>query len=68
MGNRLVMINQWFVEQSGRPSPAQHGVVDVFFFVKPWDFHRKTIGKWWFNGGLMMLNGILWDFMGCTLW
>ena len=23
--------------------------------------HRKTIGKWWFKG-------ILWDFMGFTLW
>ena len=23
--------------------------------------NRKTIGKWWFNG-------ILWDFMGFTLW
>ena len=23
--------------------------------------HRKTIGKWWFNGGLMGFYEILWD-------
>ena len=27
--------------------------------------HRKTIGKWWFNGGLMVIKwDFKWDFMG----
>ena len=26
-----------------------------------WENHRKTIGKWWFNGDLMGFYGILWD-------
>ena len=25
---------------------------------KPWENHRRTIGKWWFNGGLMVFQ---WD-------
>ena len=33
----------------------------VILMGKPWENHRKTIGKWWFNGDLMVIQ---WDLMG----
>ena len=30
----------------------------VSLVIKPWENHRKTMGKPWENGGLMGFNGI----------
>ena len=35
---------------------------------KPWENHRKTIGKWWFNGGLRVFYGIYPLGNNCLLW
>ena len=44
------------------------GDLGLLSWWKMVEHHRKTIGKWWFNGGLMGLTNKMVILMGCTLW
>ena len=52
------------VRKASSSFAERHLVLGIY----PLENHRKTIGKWWFNGGLMGFNQQNGDFDGYTLW
>ena len=57
----LIFGGRWAVPQKPRVflAPGSHDRSRMFFQIPMTNYQRKTIGKWWFYGGLMVFQ---WDF------